>query len=131
MERWMRLTTDFKGVTYCPITYESVAMTRRASIPNIIAMAIEGITAGRRRAVMRLNNTGHPVNSELALARGTDSTYDDHGMTWDNTGRKRPLRQFPVDLALKNLPAYYPSGHVYFPLHDSAGQASVKNPGDV
>ncbi len=94
MERWMRLTTDFKGVTYCSITYESRAMTRRVSIPNIIAFAIEGITAGRRRAVMRLDNTGHPVSSSLALARGTDSTYEDHGMTWDNTGKNAHYANF-------------------------------------
>ncbi len=39
------------------------------------------------REVMRLENTGHPVILTLALARGAASTYTDHGMTWDNTGK--------------------------------------------
>lgn len=85
MARWILLTTDLKGTNYCGITYESRARTRRVRIPGIMDFTIEGITAGRRRAVMRLENTGHPVSRSLALAQGTASTYNDHGMTWDNT----------------------------------------------
>jgi hypothetical protein len=36
---------------------------------------------------MLLKSTGHPVNTDLYLAKGTASTYTDHGMTWDNTDR--------------------------------------------
>ena len=36
---------------------------------------------------MRLENVGHPVSSTLTMARGTASTYTDHGMSWDNTGK--------------------------------------------
>ena len=94
-ERWMRLTTDFKGFGYCPISYESSGRTRRVSIPGVIDFAVEGITAGRRRrGVMRLENTGHPVNSSLYLAKGTASTYTDHGMTWDNTGKNGHYSRF-------------------------------------
>ncbi len=59
-QRWMPLTTDFN---------------------------VEGITAGRGNEPMRLENAGHPVSSTLTLARGTASTYTDHGMSWDNTGK--------------------------------------------
>ena len=85
--RWMGLTTDVKGVKYCPISYSAQGRKRSVVIPEIMDFNVEGIVAGRRRAPMRLENTGHPVNSTLALARGTASTYSDHGMVWDNTGK--------------------------------------------
>ena len=94
MAQWMPLTTDFKGTKYCSITYESKAKTRRVSIPGVMDFAVEGITAGRRRAVMRLENTGHPVNRSLSLARGTGNTYTDHGMSWDNTGKNGHYSSF-------------------------------------
>jgi len=87
MVRWMSLTRDFKGTKYCAVTFESGGATRRASIPGVMDFSVEGVRAGRRRSVMRLVNTGHPVNSTLAVARGTGNTYTDHGMIWDNTGK--------------------------------------------
>ncbi len=87
MARWISLTTDMKDTTYCQITFEMEGETRRVSIPNVMDFAVEGIKAPNRDQVMLLENAGHPVNSTLALARGTGNTYTGHGMTWDNTGR--------------------------------------------
>ena len=87
-ERWMRLTGNFLGIKYVPITYVAEGRARSVSIPDIMDFNVEGIMAGRRaEEPMRLVNTGHPVNADLALARGTRSTYTDHGMSWDNTGK--------------------------------------------
>ena len=86
-QRWMPLTTDFKGTKYCPITYTSEGRNRGVSIPEIINFNVEGIVAGRGNEPMRLENVGHPVSSTLTMARGTSSTYTDHGMSWDNTGK--------------------------------------------
>ena len=87
LERWMRLTTNFLGTKYCPIVYRADGRTRGVSIPEIMEFNVEGISASRGADPMRLENTGHPVNSSLALAKGTGSTYADHGMNWDNTGK--------------------------------------------
>ena len=87
-ERWMRLTSSFLGIKYCPIEYRTEGRSRAVSIPQIIDFNVEGIVGNRRSGEpMRLENTGHPVNSSLALARGTRSTYSDHGMIWDNSGK--------------------------------------------
>ena len=94
MERWMALTSDFRGTKYCGITFESEGDKRRVVIPDVMDFNIQGIRAGSRREVMTLENTGHPVNSTLALARGTASTYSDHGMTWDNTGKNAHFAVF-------------------------------------
>ena len=94
MERWMGLTSDFRGTKYCGITFESEGDKRRVVIPDVMDFNIQGIRAGSRREVMRLENTGHPVSSTLALARGTASTYSDHGMTWDNTDKNAHFADF-------------------------------------
>lgn len=86
-ERWMRLTATFLGTRYVPITYTIKGTKRQVRIPNVIDFTIEGILARGRHEVMTLSNTAHPVSSSLALAKGTGSTYTDHGMSWDNTGK--------------------------------------------
>jgi hypothetical protein len=87
MERWRRLTGDFLGLSFVPITYKMEGKTRSVTIPNIIDFNIEGIQARGQEDVMTLTNTAHPVSASLALAQGTRNTYTDHGMHWDNTGR--------------------------------------------
>lgn len=86
-ERWMSLTSNFLGIKYLPITYKAEVLVRSVSIPEIMDFKVEGIVARRQTEPLRLENTGHPVNSSLALARGTGSTYADYGMSWDNTGK--------------------------------------------
>jgi hypothetical protein len=86
-QRWMRLTTTFLGIKYVPISYTIEGRTRYVNIPNIIHFNVAGIQARGRQDVMTLTNTAHPVSSSLALARGMQSTYTDHGMRWDNTGK--------------------------------------------
>ena len=86
-ERWLAMTTDFKGVSYVPIEFKMEGKTRSVTIPNVISFNIEGITKRNQDDAMLLKSTGHPVNTDLYLAKGTASTYDDHGMHWDNTNR--------------------------------------------
>ena len=94
-ERWMGLTSNFLGITYSPITYEVEGRKRRAAIPHIMEFNVEGIMASRRSTEpMRLENTAHLVSPTLALARGTGSTYADHGMSWDNTGKNSHYSSF-------------------------------------
>ena len=95
MAAWMSLTANMLGITYAAIEYHEEGMDRRASIPGVMDFHVRGIRAGRRRrSPLRLTNTGHPVSPTLALARGIDSTYTDHGMQWDNTGRNAHYANF-------------------------------------
>jgi hypothetical protein len=43
---------------------------------------------------MLLANTGHGVNRDLYLAKGTRGSYTDHGMRWDNTGKNGHYASF-------------------------------------
>jgi hypothetical protein len=95
MAAWMALTSDFRGTKYVEIDFQAKGLDRSVIIPGIMEFHVEGIKAGRRRrSALRLENTGHPVSATLALARGTGSTYTDHGMDWDNTGKNAHYAKF-------------------------------------
>lgn len=94
MERFMRLTGQFLGTRYVPMTYTIEGKTRRVAIPQVIDFHVEGIQARGQQEPLTLTNTAHPVSASLALARGTQSTYTDHGMQWDNTGKNAHYAAF-------------------------------------
>jgi hypothetical protein len=94
MERFSRMTETFLGTRYVPIAYTQAGKTRSVTIPGVIDFNIEGIQARGQDEVMTLTHTGHPVSATLALAVGTKSTYSDHGMNWDNTGRNGHFAPF-------------------------------------
>jgi hypothetical protein len=68
------------------IEFSSDGKTWKLRIPNISEVTVEGVTGAGGRNVW-LENVGHPFSSRLAAAKGTASSYADHGMTFDNSGR--------------------------------------------
>lgn len=64
------LVTDFRGVEYSPIDFEMAGETRSTEIPGILSFAVEGVTSRNRSGKpYYLDNTGHPANTRLALAK--------------------------------------------------------------
>ena len=76
------------GVKKVPITYRVTGKTRSAEIPGIMHMSVEPLPTLREDGEMWAS-TGHPIAPDkLVLALGsTGSTYTDHGMRWDNSGK--------------------------------------------
>ena len=76
------------GARKAAIHYAVKGRSRSAEIPGILSMSVEPLgsmhPSGEIWAAI-----GHPVAPErLALAvGGKDSTFADHGMRWDNSGR--------------------------------------------
>jgi len=93
-ERWMSLTGNFCGTKYVPIEFKVERHRRSVSIPDVIDFNVEGVIARGRKTALRLTNTNHPVNHDLYLAKGSRSTYADHGMRWDNTGKNGHYASF-------------------------------------
>ena len=93
-QRWMLLTTDFRGIKYVPIEFKIEGKARSVSIPNVIDFAVEGIVKRGQSDSLLLVNTGHPVSNELYVAKGTGSRYNDHGMSWDNTSKSAHYAAF-------------------------------------
>jgi len=76
------------GVKKSAIAFKIDGKVRSAEIPGILSMAVEPLPTMAEGGEMWAA-TGHPVNpTQLALAVGRiGSTYADHGMRWDNSGR--------------------------------------------
>jgi hypothetical protein len=76
------------GAKKVPIDYRVNGKTRSAAIPGIMNMAVEPLPSMHPGGEI-WTAAGHPVAPDkLALAIGRPgSTFADHGMRWDNSGR--------------------------------------------
>lgn len=83
------------GVKFVPIHYESSDHRRRAEVPGIMAFEVEGIV-GVDDKLVEIANIGHPMGSNLPLARSLEGRYDEPewGLSFDNTGKNGNLREF-------------------------------------
>lgn len=70
-----------------PIEFGKEGTRRWARIPGVLDIEIAGIRGRAPDSEVWIDNVGHPVSSRLAAARATRSSYRDHGLDWDNTGR--------------------------------------------
>jgi hypothetical protein len=76
------------GAKKVPVKYEIDDTRRSVEIPGVLKMAVEPLPTMRQDGEMWAA-TGHPVSPDkLFFAVGTQgSTYSDHGMSFDNSGR--------------------------------------------
>ena len=83
------------GVKFVPITYEETDGGRRAEVPGIMTVEVEGIV-GPEGKLVEIANIGHPMGSSLPLAKSLDGRYDepDWGLSFDNTGMNGNYRDF-------------------------------------
>jgi hypothetical protein len=76
------------GAKKVPISYRIDGKSRSAEIPGILHMAVDPLPTLHPSGEMWAN-TGHPISPDkLAFATGASgSTFTDHGMRWDNSGK--------------------------------------------
>jgi hypothetical protein len=67
-----------------PITFRSDGKQFHVVIPNVTEVTVEGIQSAGQ---VWLENVAHPASRKLAVAKGTSSHYQDHSMTFENSGR--------------------------------------------
>ena len=88
MAAFAPLVGNHLGVKKVAIKYAITGKSRSAEIPDIMHMAVEPLatmhSSGEIWAAV-----GHPVAPDkFALAMGVKgSTFADHGMRWDNSGK--------------------------------------------
>lgn len=67
------LVSDFRGVDYKPIEFTMDGLKRSVLIPGVLNFAIEGVVSRNRSGEpFYIDNTAHPANSRLALARSQE-----------------------------------------------------------
>jgi hypothetical protein len=82
------LVSDFRGVEFKPIDFHMDALKRSASIPDILAFEIEGVASRNRSGEpLYIDNTAHPANRRLALARSKETRVHGFGLDLDMVGK--------------------------------------------
>jgi hypothetical protein len=78
------------GVETRPIRFEKDGMHFRVTAGELIDQSIEGVPGPARPGEpIYLDNTCHPVNSRLALAKATRSRFDAFGIRWNDSSGTR------------------------------------------
>ena len=82
------LVSDFRGVQFKPIEFDLAGLKRSVAIPDILAFEIEGVTPrSRSDEPIYIDNTSHPANRRLALARSTETHVHGFGLDMDIVGK--------------------------------------------
>lgn len=78
------------GVERRPIRFEADGLNRVVRAGELVDQACEGFpSAADPNVAIGVDNTAHPVNSRLSLAKATRSVFHAFGMDWsDNTGTR-------------------------------------------
>jgi len=83
------LVSDFRGVEFKPIDVHIEALKRSVSIPDVLAFEIEGVASRNRGGEpLYIDNTAHPANRRLALARATETHITGFGPSLDLVGKR-------------------------------------------
>ena len=83
------LVSKILGVEAKPIQFEKKGMTCSVSIPGVLEQAVEGVPSlVNQGEPLYLENTVHPANARLALAKATKSHLHAFGINWDDTSGK-------------------------------------------
>lgn len=75
------LVSDFRGIEYRSIDFTMDGLKRAAEIPGIAAFAIEGVASRNRSGEpFYIDNSAHPANRRLALARSSRTEVQGFGL---------------------------------------------------
>ena len=92
------LIGKFLGVETRPIQFQKKGLGRSVSIPGVLDQGVEGVASPAKRGEpLYIDNTLHPANARLALARATRSHLHAFGIDWDdatgqNNGHFAPFK---------------------------------------
>ena len=82
------LVSDFRGVEVKPIAFHMDGLKRGVSIPDVLSFEIEGVASRNRSGEpIYIDNTAHPSNRRLALARAKDYHVQGFGLSLDMVGQ--------------------------------------------
>ncbi|HEV2098941.1 MAG TPA: DUF1326 domain-containing protein [Stellaceae bacterium] len=82
------LVSDFRGIEFKPIEVHIEALGRAASIAEVLAFEIEGVASRNRSGEpFYIDNTAHPANRRLALARAKEMHVKGFGLDLDLVGQ--------------------------------------------
>ena len=82
------LVKDFRGVRYKPIDFTADGLRRITDIPGVLSFEIEGVASRNRSGEpFYIDNTAHPANRRLALARSKKTEVQGFGLGLSLAGK--------------------------------------------
>jgi hypothetical protein len=84
MANFAPLIADFRGVQTAPIEFRQEGMRRSVAIPGLLDQAAEGVPGANQGEPLSIENTVHPANTRLALAKAVRSHLHAFGLDWDD-----------------------------------------------
>lgn len=88
------LVGTWKPTRTAAIDFAMDGRRRRAAIPGVLDIELEGVMGRDHTSPSWIDNVRHFVSSRLAAARTVRGTYTDHGSNWDNAGRNGHYASF-------------------------------------
>jgi len=80
------LVGAFLGMEAKPIRFEKSGLRRTVSVPGILEQSVEGVPSPSVPGeTLFVDNTLHPANKRLALARALRSSLSVFGLAWEDT----------------------------------------------
>jgi hypothetical protein len=84
------LVGKMAGVERRPIQFEANGLNRSVRAGDLVDQACEGLpSATKPDEAIVVDNTMHPVNNRLSIAKGTRSRVHAFGIDWDDTSGTR------------------------------------------
>lgn len=77
------------GVEKRPISFAMNGLTRESKAGELVDQACEGVPGARSDEAIALQNTTHPVNERISLAKATRSRLHVFGIDWDDDSGTR------------------------------------------
>jgi hypothetical protein len=78
------------GIERRPIRFEANGLSRSLRAGELVDQACEGVaSAANPQEAIGVDNTAHPVNSRLSIAKATRSIFHAFGIDWDDTSGTR------------------------------------------
>lgn len=82
------LVGDFRGIVYEPIAFTMDGLMRAVDIPGILSFEIAGVPSRNKSGEpYYIDNTAHPANRRLALARSKETHLTGFGLELDMVGK--------------------------------------------
>ena len=82
------LVSDFRGIAFKPIEFNLDGLKRSTVIGDAVSFEIEGVTPRNRPGEpLYIDNTAHPANRRLALARSKETRIHGFGLNLDLVGK--------------------------------------------
>jgi hypothetical protein len=82
------LVSDFRGIEFRSIDFTIDGLRRATEIPGVLAFAVEGVASRNRSGEpFYIDNTAHPANRRLALARASKIEVKGFGLDLSMIGK--------------------------------------------